>query len=250
MRYAILSDIHGNLEALNAVLDHVATQRIERYLCVGDLIGYGANPQECLRRVQATQAICVCGNHEWGCLGKLRLDWFHDVAKQAVVWTRDRLDFSDLDAIRRLPLVTTDGAVTLVHGTLTAPERFDYLTDVGQGLDTLRVCRTPICLVGNTHVPFVLEYDRAHGRLNRMLNTPPEVGDVQLSTEETVRYVINSGSVGQPRDGDPRASYAILDTEVSRLWIHRVPYDFATAQAKIRHAALPAFLADRLAVGR
>ena len=250
MRYALLADIHGNLEALNAILEHLAAQRIDRYLCLGDIVGYGANPQECLARVQACEATGVCGNHEWGALGKLRLEWFNETARHAVVWTRAQLDFRDLDALRRLPLVSTDGPVTLVHGTLTAPERFDYLTDVGQALDTLRVCRTPICVVGNTHVPFVLEYDRTQGRVNRMISAPTDVGEVTLSAQEGVRYVINPGSVGLPRDGDPRASCAILETDPSMAWIHRVPYDIATAQAKIRQAKLPVFLADRLALGR
>ena len=250
MRYALVSDLHGNLEALTAVLEHAATQRIERYLCVGDLVGYGADPQACLARMQACQAVCVCGNHEWGSLGKLRPEWFNDTARQALVWTREQLDFRDLDALRRLPLVTTEGSLTLVHGTLTAPEQFEYLTDVGQALDTLRVCRTPICVVGNTHVPFVLEFDRAQGQVRRMVSAPNEVAEVRLSTQEGVRYVMNPGSVGQPRDGDPRASYAVLDTEESAVWIHRVAYDIGAAQAKIRRANLPALIADRLALGR
>ncbi len=250
MRYAILSDLHGNLEALDAMLAHLATQRINRYCCLGDLVGYGADPKACLARMHGCEAICVCGNHEWGAFGKLRLEWFNETARQALVWTRKQLDFRDLDAIRRLPLVTTDGPLTLVHGTLKAPEQFEYLTDVGQALDTLRVCRTPICAVGNTHVPFLLEYDRAQGRVGRVLSAPPDLVEVRLSIQEHMRYVINPGSVGQPRDGDPRASCAIVDTDVSTMWLHRVRYDIAAAQAKIRQAHLPAFVADRLALGR
>lgn len=250
MRYALLSDIHGNLEALQAVLEHAAAQQAERYLCVGDMIGYGANPCECLAGIQRCQAVCVCGNHEWGALSKLRLDWFNDMAKRALVWTKDQLGFGELDALRRLPLVATDGPVAFAHGTLTAPERFAYLMEVGQAIDTLRACLVPFCVVGNTHVPFVVEYDRSTDRLRRVINMPSELQEVRLSAGAGMRMLINPGSVGQPRDSDPRASYALLDTDAALLRIHRLSYDIPTAQQKIRQAGLPALLADRLALGR
>lgn len=251
MRYAILSDIHSNLEALSAVLEHLASQRIDRYIVLGDLVGYGADPEACLERLQACGATSVCGNHDWACLGKFDVNWFNEAARRAILWTRDRLSFSDLDFLRRLPLVTSEGSLTLVHGTLHRPERFDYLVDWAQAVDTVKTCQTMICLVGHTHVPFVFEYDLAQERVSRLLTLPHELAEVRLADDATrVRYVINPGSVGQPRDGDSRASCAILDTESAQLSIQRLGYDVPSAQAKIRKARLPEFLAERLAVGR
>ena len=251
MRFAILSDIHGNLEALTAVLDHCASQRVDRTLCLGDTVGYGADPSACLSRLEACQAVGIAGNHEWACIGKLDIHWFNETARKTIFWTRDRLSFAELDILRRLPLTTTEDAATLVHGTLTRPERFEYVADVAQAVDTAKACRTPYCLVGHTHVPCVVEYDVRQGRLGRVVTAPQELGEVRLHHESLhLRYVINPGSVGQPRDGDPRASYAVLDLDRRVYAVHRVLYDVETAQRKIRAANLPEFLADRLAVGR
>ena len=274
MRYAVLSDIHGNLEALSAVLDYLAGERIDRYLCLGDALGYGADPEACLGRLQACQAVSVCGNHEWACLGKLDARWFNEAARAAILWTRDRLSFSDLDILRRWPLVTTEPgtspeagsakgvsmraahrpteeAVTLVHGSLSHPDRFEYLVDLAQAVDTAKACRTAYCVVGHTHVPIVFEYNGSTRQMARVLSSAGELAQVCLAQPaDGMRYVINPGSVGQPRDGDPRASFAILDTQAKMLTIRRVAYDIAGAQRKIREAGLPELLAHRLAVGR
>ncbi|MBI3087450.1 MAG: metallophosphoesterase family protein [Candidatus Omnitrophica bacterium] len=247
----MLSDIHGNFEALTAVLDHLAVERIDRYVCLGDLVGYGADPEACLSRLQGCQAVSVAGNHDWACVGKLDVQWFNELARQAVLWTRERLGFTDLEYLRRLPLVATEGPLTLVHGTLSHPDRFEYLADLAQAVDTVRAGRTAYCLAGHTHVPFVFEYDLNRQRMTRMLNAPQELAAVHLAAEDApVRYVINPGSVGQPRDGDPRASAAILDTEARTLSVRRLAYDVETAQRKILDAGLPDFLAARLALGR
>lgn len=251
MRYAVLSDIHGNLEALTAVLEALSRERIDRYLCLGDMIGYGADPAACLARVQMLDAVMVGGNHDVACIGKLELEWFNEAARAALMWTRDQLSFSDLDLLRRLPLTTTEGPFTLVHGTLRHPERFEYFVDVAQAVDSLTVCRTLMCLMGHTHLPCVLEYDQTSARILRMLTAPAELAQVEfLDQPQTRRYLLNPGSVGQPRDGDPRAGFAVIDLERTQLSIHRVSYDVAAAQQKIRQAGLPAFLADRLASGR
>ncbi len=250
MRYAVLSDIHGNLEALTTVMHALASERIDRTLCLGDVMGYGADPAACLARLAACDAVSVGGNHDLACVGKLSLEWFNDLARAAVVWTRDQLSFTDLDTLRRLPLTATEGPCTLVHGTLRHPQRFDYLIDPAQAIETLSLCRTPMCLVGHTHVPCVIEYDRTRRRITRRLTAAAQLADITvLDQPASVRYLINPGSVGQPRDGDPRASCAVIDTDARRVRILRVPYDIAGAQRKIRQAGLPEFLADRLASG-
>lgn len=251
MRYAVLSDIHANLEALTAVMDALATSRIDRYLCLGDVVGYGADPSACVERLQRANTLIIGGNHDLACIGKLQLGWFNDAAKAALVWTRDQLSFTDLDVLRRWPLKAAEGLFTLVHGTLRHPERFEYLVDVAQAVDTMQLCPTLMCLLGHTHLACVIEYDRTQRRLMRVLTTASELSEVAFQDDpQATRYVVNPGSVGQPRDGDPRAGYAIIDTDLRHISVHRVPYDIERAQRKILDAGLPAFLADRLAAGR
>ena len=251
MRYAVLSDIHGNLEALAAVMDALAGQRIDQYLCLGDVVGYGADPSACLGRLATCQATVVSGNHDAACIGKLDIGWFNEAAKAAILWTRDQLSFAELDTLRRWPLTATVDGCTLVHGTLRHPSRFEYLVDVAQAMDTMTACRTLMCLVGHTHVPCVIEFDRMQRKVLRFLTTPAELADVAFRDDPSAfRYVANPGSVGQPRDGDPRASVMVIDASQKRIMLHRVPYDVAAAQRKIREAGLPGFLADRLAAGR
>ena len=251
MRYAVLSDIHSNLEAFTAVLEVLASERIDRILCLGDVIGYGADPNACLSRLQECAAVTVAGNHDLACIGKFGVDWFHNAAKTALGWTRDQLGFLELDFLRRLLLTEVVEPFTLVHGTLTDPARFEYLVEAGQAVDTLTVCRTLVCLVGHTHLPCVIEYDRSRRQLTRFLTRPDELREVTFTDRsETMRYLVNPGSVGQPRDGDPRASFAIIDTDRHTMALRRVPYDVAAAQRKIREAGLPSFLAERLASGR
>ena len=253
MRYAVLSDIHANLEALSAVLDALQSDPVDRILCLGDIVGYGADSMPCWEKLQEREAFIVCGNHEAGCIGKLPLDWFNPAARAALEWTRDRLGFLELDTLRRLPLTHVEEPFTLVHSGLRHPERFPYLFDVAQMIDTLAVCRTPVCLIGHTHVPCLVEYDRERRRLGRtLIGMSALQGEIPLMIEPGggMRTLINPGSVGQPRDGDARASFAIIDVKRLTLVIRRVGYDVASAQRKIREAGLSPFLADRLEVGR
>lgn len=251
MRCAVLSDIHSNLEALTAVLEVLAHESIDQYLCLGDAIGYGADPLACLERLQAIQAVMVAGNHEWACLGKMDERWFNEAARAAVVWTREQLGFLELDALRRMPLTASEGPFTLVHGTLRSPSRFDYLVELGQAVETLSICRTLFCLVGHTHVGFAVEYDRSAKRVVQVLASPQELAEVPFHDEPArLRYLVNPGSVGQPRDGNPQAGFAVVDTEARRISVRRTAYDVQTAAQKIRAAGLPSFLADRLLVGR
>jgi diadenosine tetraphosphatase ApaH/serine/threonine PP2A family protein phosphatase len=251
MRYAILSDIHSNLEALTAVLEALAKERIDRYFCLGDIIGYGADPSACLERVQKLRAVIIGGNHDLACIGKLDVNWFNDAARAGVLWTRNQLSIADLAALREFPLMTIMDPFTLVHGTLRHPQRFDYLVDAAQAVDTLTTCRTLFCLVGHTHLSCFLEYDRAARRLGRLHTSPQDGAEFAYQDRtETMRYLVNPGSVGQPRDGDPRASFGVIDDELKKVVFRRVPYDIPAAQRKIRQAGLPDFLADRLEAGR
>lgn len=251
MRYAVLSDIHSNGEALTAVLDFLSGQKIDAYLCLGDIIGYGADPIACLKRLKALNAVMVAGNHEYACIGRLDDQAFNLWARDALRWTRDQLGILDLDTLRRLPLTTVHGPFTLVHSALHHPERFTYLTDPGRIVETLGMCRTLFCLAGHTHVPCVAEYDFSKRRLMRMITQAAELDRIAFVNDSGLyRYYVNPGSVGQPRDGDPRASVAVIDAASCSIQLHRVPYAVSATQEKIRRAGLPAFLADRLSLGR
>ena len=251
MRYAVLADIHSNLDALNAVMEQLPREHIDRYLCLGDLVGYGAEPAACMTRMQDCQALTVGGNHDLACIGKFDPNKLDDAARAAVLWTRDQLSFTDLDILRRLPLVENDELFTLAHGTLRHPERFEYLFDMAQAIETMSVCQTLFCLVGHTHVPYFVEYDRRHRRLSRIMTEANGLSDISYEDDaQAYRYLINPGSVGQPRDGNPQASLALIDTECKRITIKRIAYDITSAQRKIQQAGLPGFLAERLAIGR
>ena len=240
MRYAILSDIHGNLEALDAVLAHAAS-RAEAVLVLGDVVGYGADPQACLERVAERAHAVIAGNHEHGVAGLLPLDWFNDRARLAVEWTRRRLDPDHLAWLSARPLILELDDATLVHASPDQPAEWEYLVSAEDGYDVFGAFATRLCFVGHSHRPgawSVGSSGRAH-----------EGGAREIELEAGRRYVINVGSVGQPRDRDPRASYALWDLEDRRVTIERVPYDLLTAQRKIVSAGLPRFLADRLPIG-
>ena len=240
MRYALLSDVHGNLEALEAVLAHVVS-RADAVLVLGDVVGYGADPAACLERVAERAQVVVAGNHEHGVAGLLDLDWFNDRARVAVEWTRRRLDGDHLAWLRTRPLVAEVDDATLVHASPAQPAEWDYLVSAEDGYEVFGAFATRVCFVGHSHRAgawSVGSSGRAH-----------EPGTRQIELEPGRRYLVNVGSVGQPRDGDPRASYALWDLTARRVTIERVPYDLPTAQRKILRAGLPRFFADRLPIG-
>ncbi|MBI2161084.1 MAG: metallophosphoesterase family protein [Candidatus Rokubacteria bacterium] len=240
MRYAVLSDIHANLEALEAVLADAA-ERAESLLCLGDVVGYGADPEACLELIAGRAAALVAGNHEHGVVGRLDLDWFNDYARAAVEWTRDRLDEDHRSYLAALPLVAEVGDATLVHASPERPEEWDYLVSPQDGFAAFPAFATRLCFVGHSHLPAAWSLG----------SSGPEFvpGAGELSFEPGRRYIVNVGSVGQPRDRDPRAAYALWDAERGRLAIRRVTYDVDTARRKILAGGLPRLLADRLPRG-
>ena len=242
MRYAILSDIHGNLEAFKAVLDALSEERIGAFLSVGDVIGYGADPKECIKLLRSLEPeVLIAGNHEWGVLGLKEPEYFNELAQYAVLWTRNVLDKDDIEYLNSFSLVYEDGNITLVHGTLNMPEEFYYIFDIDDADATISKMRNPLCFVGHSHVPGIFVSN--HNKVESL-----EATKIHIDYER--KYVINAGSVGQPRDGDPRASYAVYDNEEAALEIKRVEYDVKKAQNKILQAGLPSRLAYRLSEGR
>jgi len=240
VRYAIISDVHSNLEALEAVLGALEAENIDTYLSTGDIVGYGADPGPCIERIRALDPHIVAGNHDWAVAGTLNLDFFNSYAREAIEWTRGRLNGTDVEWLRNLRLVKKVGKVTLVHATLHNPENFDYLLTAYDAHLSLEVLDTPICFVGHSHVPVTFAQN---GTVTFSFAS-------EIDLEGVHRAIVNAGSVGQPRDGNPHASFGIYDSEKNVVQVRRIPYDVGTATKKIVAAGLPPVLAERLWVGR
>ncbi|MEW6074963.1 MAG: metallophosphoesterase family protein [Candidatus Omnitrophota bacterium] len=242
MKYGIFSDVHGNLEALEAVIAAYRGESIDRYLCAGDLVGYGADPCKCIEKIQSLIPVTVAGNHDWASIDLFSIAYFNPQAAKAIEWTRKELDAVAEVFLRSLPLVHTEAAFTLVHGSLDSPHDFNYIIDGFSAEQTFTRMQTAVCFVGHSHVAGVFAKDTA-GRMSYLSEYPIEI-------KKGNRYLINVGSVGQPRDGNPGACYCIFDTDTRELEIRRAAYDVRSAREKIIKAGLPRFLADRLLTGQ
>ena len=241
MRYALISDIHANLEAVQAVLAALKNEAADVLLCLGDVVGYGANPEECVALVKDSGALLVAGNHDQAAVGKIPLAEFNPFAAEAARWTAGQLAEPSRTWLGGLPMVTSVGEVSIVHGTFDDPEAYNYLVSVRAVVKCLRGQPTRVGFVGHSHVPLVF--------------VPGEEGTLNLIREEEAvldggQALVNVGSVGQPRDEDPRAAYTIYDEVSNTVWMRRVEYDIDRAARKIIEAGLPRLLAERLWVGR
>jgi diadenosine tetraphosphatase ApaH/serine/threonine PP2A family protein phosphatase len=241
MRALIVADVHANLAAFQAVLsDAVAASGFDAIWSLGDLVGYGAEPEECVQLLRGHPNVAIAGNHDLAALDVRLTADFNPYAAAAARWTGERLSADSADWIRGLPQVTvTEAEFTLTHGSLVDPI-WEYLVSVEVAAAHLALQQTTYGFVGHSHLPLLfVDGDATEASF--------EDGTVTLGG---TRFVANPGSVGQPRDGDPRAAYAIVDTRARTLTLRRVEYDIATTQRKIRDAGLPEFLAARLAMGR
>jgi len=236
--------VHGNLEALTAVLGDATAEGAHSILCLGDLVGYGADPVACIERVAERAVAVVAGNHEHGALGLLDLEWFNPLARAAALWTRGRLDADHGRYLERLALRTTVEEATLVHASPRRPEEWDYLISAQDGFEAFGAFDTRLCFVGHSHWPGLWSQGSS-GQAH--VERPGAAQPWRLVDGR--RYIVNVGSVGQPRDRDPRAAYAVWDRDERTISIRRVDYDYRTAAEKIVAAGLPRPLADRLADG-
>ena len=241
MRYGIISDIHGNLEALKEVVDACEREGVEQYLCVGDIMGYGANPNECMELICKLNTLCVAGNHDWAVSGKLDASYFIPEGKEAIAWTRENLDMNGFNFLNSLKLVERNDDIILVHGTLSDPKMFEYLDDIVKSADSFELMERPVCFIGHTHVPMILIQYQKQVYIS---------GGLEVELDSQAKYIVNVGSVGQPRDRNPMASFCIYDTDMKMIEVKRVQYDIQSAQKKIIEAGLPELLANRLSVGR
>lgn len=243
MRYGILGDVHSNLSALRTVLEAFEREGVERILSVGDVVGYGAAPRECIALLRELDVKVVRGNHDAAVVGQIDLLYFNQVARQAVLWTQSVLSDEECAWLSALPYTLDTDHCSVSHGTLHRPELFDYVQTTTDGDPSLDVMEQPVCFLGHTHVPLTLL--RCHDDPLRTAYTTEN----EIDLTESRHALVNVGSVGQPRDEDPRAAYAIFDSELERVWIRRVSYDIELEAQRIRRAGLPGMLADRLFLG-
>ena len=247
MRYLVLTDIHSNLEAMEACVADATSRGFDRAIVLGDLVGYCADPNAVVEGVQSLEpAAMVRGNHDKVACGLEQPDGFNAVAKRAALWTYDALTPAHRQWLAALPCgpVVVDELVEICHGS-----PFDEDAYIFDELDAVRALKTserPLCLFGHTHWPVTFEL--AGGRVDT-IGSPDSVSD-HVVLQPGAKYLLNPGSVGQPRDGDPRAAYALVDTSALRVDLYRVDYPIETTQAKVLNAGLPEVLAQRLRVGR
>lgn len=246
MRIGILGDVHSNLEALTAVITAMQAEGVEHWVQVGDIVGYGPDPCACIDLIRELGAVVCMGNHDAAVVGLLDTDYFNAYARMAIEWTRTQLRRKDLEYIHTLPLTVRrdDLDYTVVHGTLHMPEQFGYVLTQVEAIESMRHQATKMCFVGHSHVPGVYTLSE-HDEGVKAVHAPP----FELSVAECDRVLVNVGSVGQPRDENRDAAYAVYDGDTAELVIRRVPYDIGRTQEKIRAAGLPGVLADRLALG-
>jgi diadenosine tetraphosphatase ApaH/serine/threonine PP2A family protein phosphatase len=240
MRFAVLSDIHANLAALDAVRDDLPT--VDETWVLGDIVGYGPQPNEVIRALQEMGARSVMGNHDGAAIGSVDARWFNPDAASAIEWTVQVVDDNARAYLAALPDVRRDGELTAVHGSPRDPT-WEYVTGPGVAAANLSAFDTRLCLHGHTHVPVI--FSAEDGRIVIVPATP----DAPLRLD-AARALVNPGSVGQPRDGNPAASYLVLDTDSGTAEFRRVTYDVARTQQLMGEVGLPARLAERLSYGR
>lgn len=241
MRYAIFSDIHSNLEAFKAVMEAYKKENIDKYLCAGDIVGYGANPAECIQLIKQLNCLSVVGNHDVAAYDLGATKDFTDNARIAAEWTHTALNGFDKDYLWSLKYTYTEDVFILSHASLEKPQDFCYVLNVGDARTSFAFQENQVCFIGHSHRPGIFR------KLNEDIE---QLDSLSAAIEGFSKYLINVGSVGQPRDGDNRAAYCIYDTEKKTAEIKRIEYNIKEAAEKIIKAGLPARLAERLYEGR
>lgn len=232
MRVAIISDIHANLPALESTLAYIEDTNVDAIHCLGDIVGYGPFPNECVDLVRARCKHVVKGNHDSGLAGETSIQDFNQYGRKAIEWTADVITPENLEYLRSLPYSVVENGYTLVHSSPVQPEEWTYVLSRQDAELSFDAFTTDLCFIGHTHVPLIVGEDLSVNKFRKGL-----------------RYLINVGSIGQPRDGNPQAAFGLLNTEGPNYELIRVPYDVERTAKAIDDAGLPAFLAHRLFQG-
>lgn len=242
MRIGVFSDIHGNLEALTEVLDALKKESVDRFICIGDLVGYGPDPNACIEKVMEISDAVVAGNHDYAAVDRISTADFNENAARSIEWTKANLNPDSAHVLHGLPMVFEYGDITAVHATPESPAEWHYILSEKDAKKSLAASPTLICLVGHTHVPVIFVQDPEGGVSLRQ--------DHQIRFRSGEKYLINAGSVGQPRNGDARAVYGVLDTEEGEFRFGFSEYPVEKVQQKMTKAGLPRWLIERLALGQ
>lgn len=243
MRYLLISDIHANLEALQATLDVADAFESFQIMCLGDVVGYGADPAACIDLVGDRANLILAGNHDLAVADMVPFDEFNPVARQAIEWTQQVLSAEDKELLSNLPLQYVDGDYCFTHASPIEPMKFGYIRTLEDVSEVLNHIGQKFCFVGHTHLPVLV-------RLNEVTGKMEIVRDTKVSIDDDHRYFVNVGSLGQPRDNNPDACAVLLDEEDGSIEFLRVPYDIAASQEKILSEGLPSYLAERLLLAR
>ena len=234
MKYAILSDIHANLHALNAVLDDSKAQSCTHYVCLGDIVGYGAYPKECVNVIRDMGMPCVKGDYDEYCSLERNLEGFTPRVARVVEWTREQLSEADRDWLRQLPLTMVVDGITLVHAILGAPQRWQYALNKLDAASSFPYQTTTVCFFGHTQMPMAF--------VRRPMPSRIVTGGTlytKIQIDRAKKYFVNPGSIGQPRDNNPKAAYATYDLDSQMIEVRRLDYDFGAAQRGIEEAGVP-----------
>lgn len=242
MLYGICSDVHSNAAAFEAVLQSMKDNGVERRICLGDLVGYGADADECVMLAKENMDVCLIGNHDNVAIKYESSSSFNPYAKQAIDWTISHLSKESVSYMRSLPYVHEENDICFVHASPLSPADWVYITDLEDALDAFDHFVGRYCFVGHTHSPVIVA--------SRPMAIPKILDEYEYVIANTERLLVNVGSVGQPRDRDPRACWCLLDTESKCVRLIRVKYDVSQTQERMRKAGMPSFLVERLVVGR
>ncbi len=240
MRVAVISDIHGNLEALRAVLQKIETLGADRLVCLGDTVGYGANPNECADLIRGEAHLTLCGNHDHAAVGETSIEYFNSYARAAILWTMGVLKPDFREFLKGLPFTGAADGAFLVHATPSEPARWNYVFEAHEAMEEFNAFQERVCFIGHSH--FALFFAKEGPSCKVIL---PRA----FTMENDARYLVNVGSVGQPRDGLPTACFVTYDVPEGVVQFHRVEYDLSLTYQKIVKARLPRFLAERLLIG-
>ncbi|MDH3196657.1 MAG: metallophosphoesterase family protein [Candidatus Krumholzibacteria bacterium] len=243
MRYLLISDVHANFEALQATLD--VADRLEPFqlMCLGDIVGYGADPSACLDALGDRSNLILAGNHDLAVAGVVPFQDFNPIARQSIEWTRNVLSGEDRELLSNLPLQYIDGEYCFTHASPIEPMEFHYIRTLEDVAEVFGQIGQRFCFVGHTHLPVLVRMSSKTGRME-------VVRDTKIHLEDRYRYFVNVGSVGQPRDNNPDACMVLLDEDTATLEFLRVPYDITSSQEKILSEGLPSYLAERLLLAR
>ncbi len=242
MRIAIYSDVHGNLEAFEGVLKDIKREDVDKKVFLGDIVGYGPNPNECIELLRENADVILAGNHDWAAVGLTDSEYFNPYAKASLFWTMEALTDVNKAFLKELSPTKMEDAIQFAHSTPLEPQEWRYILTMQDATDNYDSLEKDLCFVGHSHQPVIIEYADA-------ANIVP-IRDIYKTLEKNRKYIVNVGSVGQSRDSNPDSCYVVYDSKTQNIEFRRVEYDVARVQKKMEKHKLPQYLIERLGLGR